>query len=87
MSSHPPKTPFNIDWNKAKLAKVSISLDGHATSLSLETSFLEALKAIAKVHNLPFARLVRLIDSERPTSINLSSALRLAVLSWYQNKT
>lgn len=72
--------PVIVDWSKATLRKVSVRLDGHATSFSLEESFLEALKTMALQHGMVFSRLVACIDEARPPDVGLSSALRLAVL-------
>ncbi|AQS41989.1 MAG: Putative DNA-binding protein [Candidatus Tokpelaia hoelldobleri] len=69
-----------INWNKAAIRKVSVRLDGHATSFSLEQPFLDILKTMAQNRKIAFARLVAQIDESRPAHINLSSALRLAVL-------
>jgi len=72
--------PVEINWNKAIIRKVSIRLGGHATSFSLEESFLAMLKSMASQRNIAFACLVSQIDENRPPHVSLSSALRLAVL-------
>jgi len=59
---------------------VSVCLGGHATSFSLEESFLAALKSMASHRGIPFARLVAHIDENRPPHISLFSGLRLAIL-------
>lgn len=79
-------TPVKIEWEKAAIRKVSVQLGGHATSFSLEESFLAVLKTMAKRRNLAFSRLVAQIDEGRPMHIGLSSALRLVVLHSLCNK-
>lgn len=58
----------------------------HATSICLEDEFFEALQLIAAEQNLSLNQLVTNIDKERSTS-NLSSAIRLYILKYYQNKS
>jgi predicted DNA-binding ribbon-helix-helix protein len=59
----------------AGLAKHSVRIQGHATSLTLEPVFWEALKAAAAARDMPLAALVAEIDEARTT--NLSSAVRV----------
>ncbi|MCP1199660.1 ribbon-helix-helix domain-containing protein [Notoacmeibacter sp. MSK16QG-6] len=68
------------------IRKRSISIAGHRTSFSLEEPFFEALKELAVRREVSFAALVRDIDAERPKETNLSSALRLAVLTDLQSR-
>ena len=63
------------------IRKHSVSLHGHRTSLSLEEEFWAELKAIATSRNMSLASLIAQIDDERAPEANLSSALRLHVLS------
>ena len=65
--------------------KRSLSIAGHRTSIALEPEFWAALDAMAAEAGKPMASLVRDIDENRDTA-NLSSAMRLAVLRWYQQK-
>lgn len=65
------------------MKKVSVSLQGHRTSFSLEPEFLLLLKALARTRGLSLAQLVGQVDQARlrsPEPANLSSALRLCVL-------
>ena len=64
--------------SRAPLAKHSVRLAGHATSVSLEAAFWEALCEIAARRRQPLNALLAAIDAERDT--NLSSAIRLFVL-------
>lgn len=57
----------------------------HATSISLEEEFFEALNNLAKEQNIPFNALITKIDEKRINE-NLSSALRVYVLKELQNK-
>ena len=53
---------------------------GHATSISLEPAFWDALRGAAAAENLPLSALVARIDAERieaPNPPNLASAIRV----------
>lgn len=59
--------------------KRSVMIAGHATSISLEPIFWDALKAAAEVEGVPVSALVARVDAERillPDPPNLGSALR-----------
>lgn len=63
--------------------KRSITIAGHATSISLEPVFWAALEAAARAHALPLSALVAAIDAVRiegATPPNLASAIRSWVL-------
>lgn len=69
------------------MRKKSVLIAGrHATSICLEDEFFEALQLIAAEQNLSLNQLVTNIDKERSTS-NLSSAIRLYILKYHQNKS
>jgi predicted DNA-binding ribbon-helix-helix protein len=60
--------------------KRSIMIAGHATSISLEPVFWDALRAAAEAQGLPLNALVARIDAERiaaPDPANLASAIRV----------
>ncbi|MDQ8758282.1 ribbon-helix-helix domain-containing protein [Sphingosinicella sp. LHD-64] len=60
--------------------KRSIMIAGHATSISLEPVFWEALREAAATEGLPLNALVARIDAERvgaPRPANLASAIRI----------
>jgi predicted DNA-binding ribbon-helix-helix protein len=60
--------------------KRSIMIAGHATSVSLEPVFWEALRAAAETESLPLNALVARIDAERVLEAdppNLASAIRV----------
>jgi predicted DNA-binding ribbon-helix-helix protein len=60
--------------------KRSIMIAGHATSISLEPVFWEALREAAMAEDLPLNALVARIDAERIQAAeppNLASAIRV----------
>ena len=64
------------------LRKRSVVIAGHATSLSLEEEFWQALRAIAKLRGQSMSQLIASVDTKR--NGNLSSELRLLVLDSYR---
>jgi predicted DNA-binding ribbon-helix-helix protein len=71
---------------KSPVVKRSIVTAGHKTSVSLEEAFWRGLKDIAATRRVSLSDLVGSIDTERQHG-NLSSAIRLFVLSHYQTRT
>jgi predicted DNA-binding ribbon-helix-helix protein len=72
------------------LRKRSVRIAGHRTSLSLETAFWDALKAIAAERGTSVAALIAEIDERRATAggaVNLSSAARVFVLEQLKQRT
>ncbi len=67
------------------MQKRSLSIAGHRTSIALEPEFWAGLEAMARDRELALGALIRQIDEGRQNP-NLSSALRLAVLRFYQAK-
>jgi predicted DNA-binding ribbon-helix-helix protein len=65
--------------------KRSIVIAGHKTSISVEDAFWNGLREIAAVKAMRVSNLVETIDKERQHP-NLSSALRLFVLNYYQER-
>ena len=61
------------------LKKRSVNIAGHATSVSLEPEFWDALKSIAETRELSMNALIAEIDEKRGKN-NLSSALRVYIL-------
>lgn len=57
------------------MRKYSLTIQGHATSISLEPVFWQALNEAAAAQGKPLAALVAEIDEARTT--NLSSAIRV----------
>ncbi len=68
---------------KSPVVKRSIVIAGHKTSVSLEDAFWRGLKDIATSRHMTLSELVGSIDTERQQG-NLSSAIRLFVLDYYQ---
>ena len=65
------------------LRKRSVTIAGHATSLTLEEPFWRDLRVLAKKRGLSINALVAEVDTKRAG--NLSSALRLLVLESYRS--
>jgi predicted DNA-binding ribbon-helix-helix protein len=63
----------------------SVVIDGHKTSVSLEDEFWDGLKESAVARNIKLYTLVTKIVSKRQKA-NLSSAIRLFVLDFYQSR-
>jgi predicted DNA-binding ribbon-helix-helix protein len=70
---------------KSQVVKRSVVVGGHKTSVSLEDAFWNGLREIANRRDITLSDLVAAIDSQRDHS-NLSSAIRLFVLDFYQHK-
>jgi len=67
------------------MKKISVLIAGrHATSVSLEEEFVEALKKIAAQRGQSVNDIITQIDSSRGRK-NLSSAIRIYVLKTIQN--
>jgi predicted DNA-binding ribbon-helix-helix protein len=70
---------------KSLIAKRSIVFNDHKTSVGLEDEFWSALKQIADKRGIRLSHLVAAINEQREHA-NLSSALRLLVLEYYQSQ-
>jgi predicted DNA-binding ribbon-helix-helix protein len=70
---------------KSSIAKRSIVFNDKKTSVSLEDEFWNALKEIAGKRAVHISNLVGAINEQRGQA-NLSSALRLFVLDYYQSR-
>lgn len=66
-----------------RVAKRSLVIAGHRTSVSLEEPFWIELRKMAEGRHLSLAALVAEIDSARGAA-NLSSAIRVAILEGLQ---
>lgn len=69
--------------------KRSISIDGHATSVTLEDAFWRALADLAKAKGITRAELIAAIDharshADQPTDVGLATACRLYVLDAFR---
>jgi len=65
------------------MKKISVSLSGHHTSISLESEFIDALHEIATRQSKTVSTIINEIDKSRTTN-NLSSAIRVWVLKNYK---
>jgi len=70
---------------RSPVAKRSIYIDGHKTSVTLEDAFWQGLKEIAQARRVTMSYLIGEIDAQRQHS-NLSSVLRLFVLDFYRKQ-
>lgn len=68
---------------QSAVAKRSIVVRGHKTSVTLEDAFWSALRQIAQDEDSTLGALVAKIDSERDAP-NLSSAIRVYVLDYFK---
>jgi len=71
--------------SKSTVLKRSIVLLGHKTSVSLEGEFWNELREIATQRGRTVSDLIAAIDDHRQHT-NLSSAVRLFVLGFYQEQ-
>lgn len=62
------------------MEKRSLKIAGHATSVSLEPEFWQALEDIAKKRNISLPALIAEIDKTKSAG-NLSSAIRVYILN------
>lgn len=62
------------------MKKISVSLSGHHTSITLESEFIDVLKKIAAQDHTSVAAIINEIDAERSPDSNLSSQIRVWIL-------
>lgn len=65
------------------MKKLSVSLSGHQTSISLEKEFIDALHKISLKENKSIASIIEHIDDNRAPDSNLSSAIRVWIFKRY----
>jgi len=70
---------------KSHVAKRSIVVAGHKTSVSLEEAFWNGMKEISGIRNMTLSELAGEIDHNRRQG-NLSSAIRLFVLDHFKSR-
>jgi predicted DNA-binding ribbon-helix-helix protein len=70
---------------KSPVAKWSVVVGGHKTSVSVEEPFWNALKEISRQRGLPLYEVVNEIDKNRQQG-NLSRAIRLFVLDHFKSR-
>ncbi|MEM8797328.1 MAG: ribbon-helix-helix domain-containing protein [Pseudomonadota bacterium] len=66
--------------------KRSITLYGHRTSVSLEAPFWDALRDISAAEGTTATKIIARIDADRNEGDNLSSAIRVFVLSYFRER-
>ena len=71
---------------QSTVAKRSIVVDGHKTSVSVEDIFWISLKEVAKEEAMTISNLVGSIDAKRVAGANLSSAIRVYVLDRFRTQ-
>lgn len=62
------------------MRKISVSLSGHQTSVSLENEFFDILQQIARERSISVASIINEIDEKRNPDSNLSSETRIWIL-------
>lgn len=67
------------------IAKRSVVIDGHKTSISLEEPFWQAVRDIADQRQITVSELLRQIDQSRANA-NLSSAVRIFVVDQFRRQ-
>jgi predicted DNA-binding ribbon-helix-helix protein len=71
--------------DRVAVRKRSVTVAGHATSVSLEEDYWEALAEIARRRGMSINGLIAEIDAERHSG-GLSSAIRLHVLAEFRRR-
>jgi len=62
------------------MKKISVSLSGHQTSISIENEFFDVLQRIAQQRSVSIASIINNIDASRTSESNLSSEIRIWIL-------
>lgn len=68
------------------IAKRSVTIAGHKTSVSLEGAFWQALQEIAQARGTSVTGLINQVANAPGTASNLSSALRVFVLDYFVSR-
>jgi predicted DNA-binding ribbon-helix-helix protein len=68
------------------MRKRSLTIAGHRTSIALEDEFWQALEDMAAAKQISLPTLIAQIDQQR-TQANLSSAIRIAILTHFKGQT
>lgn len=77
------ETPSPSCAQPGRIRKISVSIAGHSTSISLESAFIDALKSVAATRGLSVPALIAEIDAGRGEA-NLSSAIRVHLLGHFR---
>ena len=70
----------------SKILKRSLSLRGRKSSISLEDEFWGALQQLADERRMRVSALVRDIDAQRDGNSNLSSTIRVHILTQFRER-
>lgn len=65
-------------------AKHSLTLQGHRTSVTLESEFWQAFRVVADERHISLNQLACEIDTTRAADTSLASAIRVFLLKHYQ---
>ena len=68
------------------MKKISVSLSGHQTSISLEPEFFAELVRIARDNHASIAAIIANLDATRRPNENLSSTVRVWILNTIKNE-
>jgi predicted DNA-binding ribbon-helix-helix protein len=71
---------------QSPVAKRSVIIDGHKTSVSVEDIFWTSLKEVARERAMTLSKLIGSIDAERVAGANLSSAIRVYLLERFRTQ-
>jgi predicted DNA-binding ribbon-helix-helix protein len=71
---------------KSQVVKRSVVIGGRKTSISIEDLFWRSLKEIAKEQGQTLSQLVGMIKANRSENSNLSSAIRVFILSHLRDR-
>jgi len=63
------------------MKKISVSLSGHQTSITLEPEFIDVLHTLASRMGKSVASIINDIDINRAPGVNLSSTIRVWILN------
>jgi predicted DNA-binding ribbon-helix-helix protein len=69
---------------KSSVIKRSVVVDGRKTSISIEESFWIGLKELAHAKQMTLSGILASIKADRAQGSNLSSAIRVFILSQFQ---
>ena len=71
---------------QSPVAKRSVVIDGHKTSVSVEDIFWTSLKEVAHDQAMTLSKLIAAIDAQRVAGANLSSAIRVYILERFRTQ-
>ncbi|MBN1325112.1 MAG: ribbon-helix-helix domain-containing protein [Alphaproteobacteria bacterium] len=63
------------------MKKISVSLSGHQTSITLEDEFFAVLRKISKKDKISISSIINSIDASCTPESNLSSEIRIYILN------